>query len=429
MNASQKKRRDFLQNLLIVLLSLSAALLFLQSQIYNIQDGSGAYLGKFFSSPQSTLPGVTAPAELRGLSVPLRIRVTDAYGSSGSLALTTKSDSFSSLRPLLGEALGSADGFSPCEPSVFREALQQHSAYFDFLNSLPLSYLAGLAGADPSDQDLSARRLVVSFQDQEVWLCLQDSANHCWISRTAVSQETFLSALKDFQAETISFAYEQAESDPMAAALAPYTLLPDTPPQLPLLTAQNPMTSVEPLLTALGLNPHTNNRYTESSGTEVIMEGERTLRISPDGRAVYESGSHPELQIHSSQELPSLEEAVIWGSVLVKNLPGNLDNAADPYLSSFQQTGDTTRLRFDYHLNGVPLRFADGSCAAEILLVGRNVSTMHLHLCQYRFNKEPSLLLPLRQTLAIAAQTEDAELFLGYLDRGQGSVSASWLLE
>ncbi len=83
----------------------------------------------------------------------------------------------------------------------------------------------------------------------------------------------------------------------------------------------------------------------------------------------------------------------------------------------------------DYHLNGFPLRFADGSCAAEILLVDRNVSTMRLHLCQYRFSKEPSLLLPLRQTLAIAAQTEDAELFLGYLDRGQSSVSASWLLE
>ena len=429
MNVSQKKRRDLFQNLLIVLLSLSAALLFLQSQFYNLQDGSGSYLGRFFSGPQSTLPGVTAPAELRGLSVPLRIRAADASGGSGSLALTTKSDLFSSLRPLLGEALGSADDFSPCDPSVFQEALQQHSVYFDFLNSLPLRYLAGLAGADPSGSSLSARRLVVFFQDHEVRLCLLDDAEHCWIGRTAVSQETFLSTLKDFQAECISFAYESADSSPELAALAPYTLLPSEPPQLPLLTAQNPITSAEPLLISLGLNPHTDNRYTESSGTEVIMEGDRSLRISPDGRAVYESGSHPELQIHGSQTLPSLEETVIWGSALVKNLPGNLENAAEPYLSFFQQTENITTLRFDYHLNGVPLCFADGSCAAEILLVDRSVSTMRLHLCQYRFSKEPSLLLPLPQTLAIAAQTQGAELFLGYLDRGQGSVSASWLLE
>ena len=89
--------------------------------------------------------------------------------------------------------------------------------------------------------------------------------------------------------------------------------------------------------------------------------------------------------------------------------------------------GETTQLRYGYHIGGVPIRFSDGGCAAEVTLAGTAVTELSLRLRQYTASGESSLLLPLRQTLAIAAEQPGAELSLGYADTGGDTVSANWL--
>ena len=65
--------------------------------------------------------------------------------------------------------------------------------------------------------------------------------------------------------------------------------------------------------------------------------------------------------------------------------------------------------------------------AAEITLSGTSVTRLTLRFRQYSTAGETSLLLPLRQTLAIAAEHPDTALAVGYADGGGASVSASWL--
>ena len=54
---------------------------------------------------------------------------------------------------------------------------------------------------------------------------------------------------------------------------------------------------------------------------------------------------------------------------------------------------------------------------------------MTLHIRQYATTENDSLLLPLRQALAIAANTPDTDLSIGYVDRSTDSIKATWLAD
>ena len=111
--------------------------------------------------------------------------------------------------------------------------------------------------------------------------------------------------------------------------------------------------------------------------------------------------------------------------LIVQGLTGE----ASLYLQSVSQSGDSTQLRFGYQLAGTPIRFSDGGSAAEITLSGTSITRLTLRFRQYSTTNEQSLLLPLRQTLAIAADHPGVELSVGYADGGGDTVSASWLAD
>ena len=135
------------------------------------------------------------------------------------------------------------------------------------------------------------------------------------------------------------------------------------------------------------------------------------------------------MEISAAGDVPTPLEAAVGASALLRQLLGDLAGEAALYLESVTQSEDTTVLRFGYHADGVPIRFSDGSGAAEVTLTGTAVTRLSLRFRQYAASGETSLLLPLRQALAIAAANhEGAELFIGYADGG-ASVSAQWMAE
>ena len=99
------------------------------------------------------------------------------------------------------------------------------------------------------------------------------------------------------------------------------------------------------------------------------------------------------------------------------------------YLLEWQQSETETFLTFGYQSGGVPIRFADGSAAAEVTLSGNTISALSLRPRQYSAASSASPLLPLRQAMAIAGRTEGAELSIGYADTGVYLLSAVWLTD
>jgi hypothetical protein len=247
-----------------------------------------------------------------------------------------------------------------------------------------------------------------------------DSYLRCATGSTAAELED---AISQYELGNASFAADG--TIPGAQSLAPYSLLLAAEPELSSLTVSAGLSDTSQLLTALGFPSNTPNRYS-SGNAEVVVESSRTLRIYTDGTVVYSGGGDATLSVKAAGETPTAAEAATGVTALLSGLlPGS---SAQFYLESLQQSGRTTSLCFGYQLGGIPIRFADGSAAAEVTLTGTSVSAISLRLRQYT-EGEAAPLLPLRQALAIAAQEQGAELSIGYIDDGSGTAAPGWLLD
>ena len=418
MREQRRDRRNLVQNILITLLALSAAVLFTQTQLYNLNLTTS-------EAPSGPAQSAAPAAEL---AAPVRTAVTGDYGRCGGLTCTTGDPVFADpLGRRLLEALGSARDYAPCSRGDFLRALRGPSLYYDFLEPLPLSVLAGLLGGgeDVSPrEDLSARRLLIVPQEGGAVLYLWDGGENCFRASTAVSSDSLEQVISRYELGDASFAMDGGG---LERELDPCSLLPAQPPQLPSFTLGDPLAGgTDWLLSALGFNPRSRTRHTESSGTELIIDGDRTLRIRPDNTIHYQSGNEPILRVKAAGDLPTAREAALGAGSLLGSLLAPVSGELQPWLQSLRRSGDVTALRFGYQLKGVPVRFQDGGFAAEITLTGSAVTALSLRFRQYNAAEEPSLLLPLPQALAVAAASPGKELSIGYVERG-GECRAYWL--
>lgn len=418
MGEQRQDRRNLVQNILITLLALSAAVLFTQTQLYNLNLTTS-------EAPSGPAQSAAPAAEL---AAPVRTAVTGDYGRCGGLTCTTGDPVFADpLGRRLLEALGSARDYVPCSRGDFLRALRGPSLYYDFLEPLPLSVLAGLLGGgeDVSPrEDLSARRLLIVPQEGGAVLYLWDGGENCFRASTAVSSDSLEQVISRYELGDASFAMDGGG---LERELDPCSLLPAQPPELPSFTLGDPLAGgTDWLLSALGFNPRSRTRHTESSGTELIIDGDRTLRIRPDNTIHYQSGNEPILRVKAAGDLPTAREAALGAGSLLGSLLAPVSGELQPWLQSLRRSGDVTALRFGYQLKGVPVRFQDGGFAAEITLTGSAVTALSLRFRQYNAAEEPSLLLPLPQALAVAAASPGKELSIGYVERG-GECRAYWL--
>ena len=418
MGEQRQDRRNLVQNILITLLALSAAVLFTQTQLYNLNLTTS-------EAPPGPAQSAAPAAEL---AAPVRTAVTGDYGRCGGLTCTTGDPVFADpLGRRLLEALGSARDYAPCSRGDFLRALRGPSLYYDFLEPLPLSVLAGLLGGgeDVSPrEDLSARRLLIVPQEGGAVLYLWDGGENCFRASTAVSSDSLEQVISRYELGDASFAMDGGG---LERELNPCSLLPAQPPELPSFTLGDPLAGgTDWFLSALGFNPRSRTRHTESSGTELIIDGDRTLRIRPDNTIHYQSGNEPILRVKAAGDLPTAREAALGAGSLLGSLLAPVSGELQPWLQSLRRSGDVTALRFGYQLKGVPVRFQDGGFAAEITLTGSAVTALSLRFRQSNAAEEPSLLLPLPQALAVAAASPGKELSIGYVERG-GECRAYWL--
>lgn len=422
MNERARKRRDFIQNITIALLCVTAVLLFAQTQIYGLGLNGGllSFLSGNDLPASSSGTGQTSTA----LTAPVRVAAASSIGRFGSVTFTTDDDNFESLRGLLEQALDSARDYTASGAPAFFQALDGPSVYYDFLAPLPLSVLGELVRSEGTEE-LSARRLILSAEEDGVVLYLWDGGSGYFRCHTAISPDTLETTISQYELGNAFFAYES--TDPNAQYVDPYSLFLENEPALPELSVSVPLSDTDRLLVALDFNPNTQFRYADASGAEVVREGGRTLRIHPDGTITYQSGGSQALTL--TGEEASLLEAVTAANTLLHNLLDSSSGDAKLYLEGLERSDDGLELRFGYQVGGVPIRFAGSQSAAEITLSQGAISSMTIRIRQYTVAGTGSLLLPLRQALAIAAEREGAELFIGYADQGAGTTGAGWLAE
>lgn len=427
MAAKPCPRRDFIQNIAITLLTISAVLLLVKSQFYSLGFSAGSdYLYRFTGTPPAAM---TTPHEQAiSLAAPVRVVVTGTYGRYGNTTLTTADPEFEPLGTLLSEVLGSSRVFTASSEQAFLHALTDTaSVYYDFCTPLPLSVLAAGLGLSWQEDDIQVQRLVVSQQDIDsvVDLYLWDNDSAYFQCTSAVSPNTLLHTVNQYELGNATLAMDH--SLPNSEHLAPLSLFLEDAVELPVLTASSDVGISDWLLSAMNFNPRTNLRYPDPDGTEVIVEGERTLRIGINGSILYQSGGESILSLANSDQMLSLQDTAAATGVLLNHILGNRAGEGSLYLRSIRRTDTQTFLEYDYQVGGVPVHFADGQPAAKVRLSKNIVDNLSLRFRQYTSSVQPSLLLPLRQAMAVSSLQQGAELSIGYVDRGSESVSAQWL--
>ena len=144
MSEHSRKRRDFIQNITIAVLCVSAVLLFAQTQVYNL--GVNSNLFTFLSGHDLQVAPVSPDQTDTLLTAPVRIAAASTFGRYGNVTLSTEDEDFEPLRGLLEQALAAVDRLTGSTQEDFFAALETAGVYYDFLSPLPLSLLAGWYG-------------------------------------------------------------------------------------------------------------------------------------------------------------------------------------------------------------------------------------------------------------------------------------------
>lgn len=282
------RHRDFIQNIAITLLAVSALFLFSRTQFFQLGAASVSNYWQRITAPASSATDDVILSDT--LSAPVRAAVTGEYGRYASVTLTTGEDRFIPIKTLLREVLGSARNRTDSTQAAFLEALGKTSVYCDFLSSLPAAYLADLMGLS-TNSSLSIRALAAVEEKGQVILLLWDGGSHYYQCVTAVQTSTLTEVLDHFELGVSTFAFE--DSSGYGQRLSPLSLFPDPLPELPQLTLSAASVPTETLLSALGFNPHTNSRYQDASGAEVVVEGDRSSASAPAARSPIPAAAKP----------------------------------------------------------------------------------------------------------------------------------------
>lgn len=418
--------RNAIQNVIILLLIISAVFLIFCTGLVRTDSIDQMLLNVTPST--GTQSNTTQSAAL-----PVRVAVRSSGQCHVWTNETTGGDLFEDLGPVLIEALGSAKDGAPVDASEFHRALENDCIYYDFTVSLPLHILSKWIGSTETSFQSNARAFVLSgLQSNTLSLYSWDSSSdtyYCW--STSVPVESMLTNTDKYIGSAGEFAFLCSEP---YNTLMPYTFIVSDRMSLSDLSTTTPgdESVKNDIMTALEFNIHSSNSYyTESNGTEVVSQGSRTLRFSPDGTVVY-NGSDEDialLRITQSDDPPSLAECAGAALDIVNTLLANRIGDAALYLSSASgdRHGNAT-ITFDYIVNGYPIVFP-GKHAVEITVENGMITHISMQLRTYTLLDTTTTLMPTLQATA-ALQTDTlSELFPGYYDDGSDALSPCWLYQ
>ncbi|MBR3704645.1 MAG: hypothetical protein IKM11_04075 [Oscillospiraceae bacterium] len=414
---------NFLQNITLLTLSVTAVLLLMQFPM--LEGVIGGKVREILSTPESN---VERSVDLSGAITSLHLVVTDEmeFGRYTQINASSDGAEFQKVEPLLRGAIGSATVGREATHAEFRTALETPGIYVDLMTPLPISVVAAWLGEEFAGEDsIRALALTTARETALLFFLRQDgSIVRC---ESALTSSAVREVTATFAQNGGQFAYESEYS-----ALSPYTVLVQTVNDATQITASIPAGySAYNLLSALGLNAHTNSRYFESSGTEVIMQAPHFLWIGTDGTVRYSSDgevTESMYRIVGEGEEPDAVEALQGAYLLAQALSSGTD-AAPLSLEYVEKTETGWVVSFGYRLNGVRVRLGNERAALKVVISGDVIREFDYYCRAYTPTQDSVSLLPPLMAVAIASMQEGAELALLYVDTGVSVHGAHWFAE
>lgn len=422
---SKKRLVNHLQNLALVLLTLSA--LFLLTRLPLFHGGWAARVQTLLSTRPAD-GGETPEGWTTGMFPSVHIMATgdSEYGRCAQLYVPDDAPVLQQVLPLFREALGSAGEPAAAADKTLRDALESTGLYLDLTVELPLEAVSAWLGERAGLQRNVRSMALTTGEESTAMLYLRDGEGNLCRCSTALPVSAVEEACEQFSPNRSFFAYETNY-----ASLAPYTVLTAGTFRLPEVYSELPAGySAYNLLTALDFNAHTLSRYTETgSGAEVVEESPRSLRIAPDGEVTFLSRGEAASALYRvpcGGERPTTAEALSAARRLADALTDGT-GASPLYLSGVDMGEQGCTIRFRYQAEGIPIFFADETDALTITITGAAVTSFSYRCRSYTPSEEAVPLLPSDMAQAVAALYPGAELMIGYVDAGAGALTAHWM--
>ena len=426
MTESQRAELDFRQNVSIALLAVLAVALFARTELFHL---GWEMIGSNFPAVSENVTTEPQPeAVFDTFSVPLRLVATGVYGGVygrwANLDTNTGQRAFRNVRRLFADALADTPPFDEIPQETFLLSICGTSLYCDFLTPLPLSVLAGLVDV-PSADERPVRAMALAREKGTVFLYLWDGAGGYSRRASTVSRKELDELVGQYEPGNGVFALDLRDAGSLYRDVAPLSLFPGETPAPAVYSAAAGLPDTAQLLTAFRFNPLTKSRYTETNGTEVIMEGGRSVRIRANGNIYYQTGERGELYIESASDTPTGWEAVKECAALLNGILLS-QGFTEVCPLEVRRQDNLIVIRFGYVLDGIPVFQNDNGAAAVVALDGRRITSLELRPRRYTPTETASLLLPREQALGIAERHPGDELCLGYQDTGSARLSAQW---
>lgn len=422
---------EWVKNLLLIGLTLSALYLFTLSPLY-LNSPLYGWTGRLRpAGPDTAGEQVSFSAAAR----PASMAVTNSAGRYGAQYDNAAVDAlFDQTGTLLGEALGSAGEAQPVTEDRWRRALSDEGIFFDFAGSVPLSALSGWLREGERNGLLSgdAQRIVLAAgEDGAVWLYYQDTRDKksFYGRATALRTQAHLTPVAgSFAPNGAKFAFEVED----LAACGPYTLITEGTLSAPVYSAASPLLSggeaLDSALSALSFSGALVTSYAADNGT-VLRQGEDFLQLGADGSLSYHGGDGGLYPVAREGEAPTLAEMIEATRKLTAAVLEPLCGEARVYLVSALQEEDVTSITYGYSLNGALVWAGQNGWCAQFQLKNGAITGFTLFPRTYTALEVSTPLLPVVQAAA-AMEAEGAsgsDLLLVYRDTGEGEARASWM--
>ncbi|MCI8594616.1 MAG: hypothetical protein HFF09_05100 [Oscillospiraceae bacterium] len=420
---------EWLKNVLIVLLALSAIFLGWRTHLFDdLLSG--------VRTPELPTMSGGAAQDYTEFVRPVNVAVVNEngrfaalYGIGGTEELLERSAG------LLAEALGSASAPQRVERKSWEAALSTAPGlYFDLLGEVPLEVLQEWLSGGRSSQPLSGtvRRLCLTVEQGGGVLLyyINETDGLYYACRTDVlKQGQLASAVSGYVPNGAVFAFEQEGY----TALNENTLLPGGTPNMPVYTAKNPLASEDSgvageLLEALDFAQQSNASYVMSDGV-VYRSGADTLRLNTSGEVLYQSGSAaaPRFPVAAGGDGTEWDMVRAAGDVLRDVLLPYVGEG-QLFLRSVERTETGGTVEFGCALSGAEVVLSGGAPMARFTIEDGQIEAFTLWMRTYAAGGETAPVLPLRQAMA-AAEARGAkgkELRLIYRDSFAEAMTASW---
>lgn len=411
---SKRRIIEQVKTLLIVFLTLSAALLVKKSGYYD------SFLGRLggLQTPQSSVSGAGAgDFDSREAVLPFSIVISGGEGNRyASIYDETETRTiFEGFAAALGEALGSAQTPEPAGESSWQQSLVKSCVSFDFYYSQPLSLLASWlgteAGAVGGDY---ARYIALDCSGSELRLLYRSETDGNYYScKTAVNSQNTASKLEGYRLTNAAFAFESGKY----ALIEPNAIVMEKLPDARPAEAGNAFEygfDSEELFSLLGMNSYVARAYPESDGTQVYVEDGSTIRISPGGRISYSKSSGQGGTRFGSGMTAAAEASC----TLVYRLLGPTLGDASLRFAGIWIKGQGYCAEFEYSIGGIPVRLSGGQPAARVTVEGGQIIRLELSPRRYKLGEGSALLLPFSQVSAVLSSEGGGEPVIVYRDNG-----------